>query len=107
MRALDDLRARLAAWRLRLDPTTRRWVEEVRRSMADGSFEERCASQPTPAEIVARSSAAKRLASSEQALQAAVTGMPTYWRDPETGTTWKIERMPDLVRETFSPKDSR
>jgi hypothetical protein len=59
-RLLDDLQARIEAWRLRLDPTTQQWVEESRRSMADGGFEERVRKQPTPAELVEQAKQARR-----------------------------------------------
>ncbi len=59
-KALGGLQVRLEVWRLKLDPSTTQWVAETRRSMADGSFEERVRNQPSPAEIVEQALKARR-----------------------------------------------
>jgi len=50
-RGFDFLQTRLEALRLALDPSTRRWLDDAHRSLADGSFQERVESQPAPAEL--------------------------------------------------------
>lgn len=60
--ALDQLQARVEAWRARLDPATQRWVEQARKSLVDGSFEERVREQPSPAELVEQVKRARKQA---------------------------------------------
>ncbi len=50
-RAFDLLQTHLEALRLALDPSTRRWVDDAHRSLADGSFKQRVEHQPSPREL--------------------------------------------------------
>jgi hypothetical protein len=51
-RLLNRIELRLEVWRLRMDPATKRWIEETHKDMADGAFMERVKNQPTPREAV-------------------------------------------------------
>lgn len=53
-RAFDAFQLRLEQARLNADPHTAAWVAGARRSIADGSFEERVRSQPAPHDLAER-----------------------------------------------------
>ena len=44
----DLLLGRLEIWRLRIDPSTQRWLDVTHKAVADGSVQERIRRQPAP-----------------------------------------------------------
>lgn len=51
-RLLDRLQLQLRVIEAKLDPEAKRWEQEVRAAVADGSIKKRLSEQPTPEEIL-------------------------------------------------------